>query len=566
MTVARGKRRWLLLGCALLSFMVLAEPKAVTPEQGKARFVKAFFTHITWPDEELDNYFRIGLYGSDLALKRELERQLKSFRVRGKGFRISSITSFKAARTKHMVLVAPANNRLVYRLVRRIRQTNTLIVTDSIEDKRDVMINFTHPGSNVLSFEVNRSNVIYEGLQLSKNILLFGGTELDVATIYKETEAELDRITETANVQRQALTEQRAQLAQQQEKIASQQSLLTQQLKDIARQTSNIKQQKAIIQTQSKNITDKEAELNTLLANLNKIKTALTESEGVLDQKEASIDEYSEQIRTNMALLKSSSAELAVQEKQIREKNLVLTKQGNVIRSQRLTLTVAGVAIVVFLLLLGVIYIGYQAKQRINRKLERQTADLQQANDKLQQMSEAKSLFLSTMSHEIRTPLNGVLGMVELLKDTSLNRQQRHYIDVVHTSGEMLLSVINDVLDFSKIEAGKMQVERIDFNLEKLIYDCAEIFSLRSADEPIFFVDTDPDMPINIKGDPTRIRQILLNFLSNAFKFTETGKITLMTDISDEHEAKLKICVKDTGIGLSEIQLSKIFNAFSTLR
>ncbi len=200
-------------------------------------------------------------------------------------------------------------------------------------------------------------------------------------------------------------------------------------------------------------------------------------------------------------------------------------------------------------------------EQRVNKR----THQLEQANQQLHELAQAKSQFLSTMSHEIRTPMNGVLGMVELIEGTNLTDIQRHYIEAIRSSGDTLLTVLNDILDFSKIEAGKLDLERIDFNLEKLIDDCAAIYSIKSMTSQVdLLADVRPGTPLIINGDPTRIRQIVVNLLSNAFKFTSQGKVrvTVLT-INPHNKPRLKFEVSDTGIGIEKQQQSEIFSAFS---
>lgn len=180
--------------------------------------------------------------------------------------------------------------------------------------------------------------------------------------------------------------------------------------------------------------------------------------------------------------------------------------------------------------------------------------------------NKTKSEFLANMSHEIRTPMNGVLGMLHLLKETTLTKEQRECINAADTSANTLLVIINDILDFSKIEAGKLELEKADFDLHEIISNVASLFSEIAFKKGLeLAVDINTDVPVFVQGDPTRLGQIVTNLLGNSIKFTDAGEIIVSVVVEEEYDDKTKLCfvVKDTGVGISEEAQSNIFSDFS---
>ena len=207
-----------------------------------------------------------------------------------------------------------------------------------------------------------------------------------------------------------------------------------------------------------------------------------------------------------------------------------------------------------------------QQAELANARLHEAQRVLQAARDTAQAANRAKSDFLANMSHEIRTPMNGILGMTDLALEAESEAERRHYLETVKSSADALLGIINDILDFSKIEAGKLTIEAVPFDIHQTVAEVLRLLAVKARDKGLeVCLDIAPEVPPQVRGDPTRLRQILLNLVGNAIKFSHQGEVlvSLACVAQDSLAVRLQCVVADTGIGIAADKLGTIFEAFS---
>ncbi len=592
---------------------------------------------IEWPEEDKFSLFKILILGTE---NRKLVKEFKSLaaskELKNVTIEVLRKNDIKKLPYAHVIVVNKTKNDLIPELSTLISETPTLLITDNYANQRLVMINFIEEG-DTLNFEYNKANIINNGLKPGPDLVLFKGTEIDVAKLYKEGQDSLLKLQEKLSIQEQKINDQEVMLKQQKNEIVLGESLLSKQNETIDTQNQRIDNQTNKLANQqvesdkvkqeieiSRNHLEKREQANTeLQRNIASLKTILEEQQAKFDEQIQQQNLLQNEIAQKEIMLSDQKKNAVVQEQYIvqlgqkiddqkneitlteqqvtdikntivdntvildRQKQMIETQigtlksQGVTISSQKTFLKLSwGIVVLAFFFIITVIS-AYRSKQKANSKLFEQQQNLQQAlsdlqstrdelviaNEQAVRASQSKSNFLANMSHEIRTPMTAILGFTDLLQRRLTDSKNLEFLQLIDSSAQSLVCIINEILDLSKVEAGKFELEYSSVNLENLLGDVRSTLSQKATAKGLeLIVDIDESLPPAFILDKVRLRQILINLIGNAIKFTRSGFIKLTIRQLDELEnpSRRNLCfmVEDTGIGIPKKNRSTVFDAF----
>ncbi len=548
--------------CGLLTFMFVvsgyafAQTQTINKQRLTATYIYNFAKNIEWPNEAGLNSFEIAVFSPDKTpVYNELVLLAENVKLKNQPITVSQINSVKALSKYQVVYIESANSQSVADIYEAVEGKPVLLVTFDFTNKQLVMINLVPSGSDRLRFEVNKSNLLNQGLKPLPELILNGGTEIDVAKLFREGQSSL------VTLQKQLQSREKV-LADLTAKTQSQEALNARLDAQMSELNKNIQKSDSLIAAQNSQLEKSKQERLDLL---NEVELRTKD----LETQQKQLAMVMSQINAREKRVAELDNTIKTQEIDLKNQRDAITNLDIIVGAQKKALIYSWGLAILGALLVVTIFIAYAIKRRDNQRLAAHAQDLQFAKDRLaiakrkaEDASQAKGEFLSLMSHELRTPLQAIIGYTEVvIEDLKLNDDQVHIKDLMRviTNSERLLKLINGVLDLAKIESGRMVLDLTEVKLSSLVDDAVgTVKPLLEKNSIQLKLDVNDGAFLPI-ADPEKLLHIMINLLGNASKFAPKGVVTLKA----HHEPyRLYFSVSDTGIGISQDHQEHIFDAF----
>jgi len=569
----------------LAQFSAYSSAQQLDSSQIKSAYLYNFIKHISWPNDADKTAYILAVYNDDVFY-RSLSQSLNKRTVKGKSLVVTAVSSIEAAKPADLLFISSEHNDEVSTIAAQLRSTATLLITDNGTDLHNVMINLVYNDEDsAISFEVNKSNIVYEKLKMSTELLLLGGTELDVATLYRETEVALQ-------VMRNRESDLNNKLAQQEQQLKNSSQKLTSLNKDLKTRTkqSNDRQNelatlKLSIDQQYKYLKAKELQYTEIVKQLGNAKSELLQHQNSVQAKEDENILMAKRIDRNKAILEQQQVNLTEQDLQINDQNKQLEDRNEKIDQQRfyiILMTILTLITIVVTILVAFLFIK---NRKTTNKLSITLENLKSMQDQLVQSEKMASLGTLTagVAHEINTPLGiAVTSTSSALESTNAIREKfeqgaltkpamARYFEAMKQSSKLNTTALERVIEllssFKQVAADqvvgeKREIEMIDYIKEVMSTLSAELKKYRINYHYAGLLE------LKITTFPGPLAQVLTNLVTNSLKHGFEGRASGNINISVEmlNKDSITLIYQDDGLGMSEEVLDNIYEPFYTTK
>lgn len=567
--LARGSyRRVQAVSCLLLLLLFSQVLQAIplSEAQAKSALIYNLLKHTHWPTEKQLKHVELGFYGDNDALYDKLAGIAPQLKVHGLPVRVRKIKHLGQIPQLQALVVSPEVVDLEP-IWQEIGTRAILLITEKAKKRNAVMVNLIYPEANRLGFEVNRTNVLDRNLVISRDVLLYGGTEIEVASLYREMETALIKIKTEVHSQKQILETKLEQLQQQEAKITQQNTAIRQQQQRIAQQQQQVNQQRAkladiqhSLKQKTKQLQVKEQGLELVAKALDENRSALHESQALVRSKAQAVAQLSESIRNNARVLAEQREEIKLHEATADEHQQVIVKQEATIESQRNVILF--VLFLLFMFMLGIII-------RQSRTLKRERALLRAEEEFNQAQAESisayqaslkvKNDFLTAINHELRTPMHGILGALQLANTSNLE-SANDALGFIDSSAKDMMHLVDDIITYTEIQADELKLDPQPVKTAEFFERLHSRYlneSRKKSLQLIWLVDE--DMPACLELDARYLAKALEKLLDNAVKFTLDGWVRFEARYKSN---ALVIMVEDSGAGIDAPKQRLMMEAF----
>ncbi len=582
-----------LLYCGFfMSFCAFLSAEELNSGQVKSAYIYNFIKHVYWPDEASKTEFSLAIY-NDKAFFNTLKHTLDGRLLKGKIIKVISVNNVEQAKTADLLYLSANHNNNLAEIASQIRSSQTLLVSDGSTDKNNVMINLLHnTKTSAISFEVNKSNIIYEKLSLSPDLLLFGGTELDVAILYRETEVAKQKMKQRELSLTKKLTAQEQQINHSAQRLTQLNQDLIVRNKALQQQETKFNKLKIDVAIQKVALVEKEEKLNVKGVELSLILTKLSQAESRFDlQQQAVVDKEIKNkqmalaIKRNEEILRQQQIKVDQQVTQLNKKNQELVVRNATINEQQTYILITSILVVIATIVSTLVVVLFIKNKKTTVKLSKTLSHLKDTQNQLIQSEKMASLGTLTagIAHEINTPLgiavtstSSAIDRTEQIKkqfnDGSLSKSvMKKYLDTIEQSSIMNTKALERVIvlltNFKQVAADQVVGEPRELDLVTYVEDVMGTLFAELKRNRVNYSYQGVES-LTIITIPGVIAQVLTNFVTNSirhgFEGKDSGNVTINIDPLIDGGAK--IIYHDDGLGMKKEVLNNIYEPFFTTK